>query len=283
MGFQERPYYRENQPYRGGGMPHFHLPKLTPVVKWLLIINVGAFILQIIGQRQASGLMAPFVERWFALLSDTPFQVWRLVTFQFLHDPGNLLHLFGNMLGLYFLGSAMERHWGPKRFLRFYLTCGAAGGAVFLVFSRLVPSLGGVLIGASGGVLGLLVVVAILFPHWVVFVLLFPVPIRWAAVGFTVLYLFNVMAGGWNAGGDLCHLGGMATGFVWVAGRPYFDAFLRRHRQSSAQRQFQHNRQLQYEVDRILAKVHDHGIQSLTRREKKTLQEATDRERGSRV
>ena len=277
MGFQERPYYRENQPQRGGGMPHFNLPPLTPVVKWLLIINVGAFVLQIIGRR---GDMF-FVEGWGALLTETPFQVWRLVTFQFLHDsPG---HLFFNMLGLYFLGTAMERHWGPKHFLRFYLTCGVVGGVVFLVFSRLAPSLGGLLIGASGGVLGLLVVVAILFPHWVVFVLLFPVPIRWAAAGFTVLYLLNVMSGGWNAGGDLCHLGGMATGFVWVAGRPYFEAFLRRHRQSSAQRQFQHNRQLQYEVDRILAKVHDHGIQSLTRREKKTLQEATDRERGSRV
>ena len=277
MGFQERPYYRDNQPQRGGGMPGFHLPALTSVVKGLLIINVAVFILQIIGRRGETY----FVEQWFALLSERPWEVWRLLTFQFLH--GGAFHLFFNMLGLYFLGTAMERHWGPKRFLRFYLICGAVGGMVFLVFSRLIPSLGGVLIGASGGVLGLLVAVAILFPHWVVFVFLFPVPIRWAAVGYTIIYFFSVIRGEDNVGGNLCHLGGMATAFIWVAGRPYIQSFLARHRRSSAQQLFEHNRQLQFEVDRILAKVHDHGIQSLTGREKKTLQEATERGRGPRV
>ncbi|MCH9022175.1 MAG: rhomboid family intramembrane serine protease, partial [Planctomycetes bacterium] len=144
---------------------------------------------------------------------------------------------------------------------------------------------GGTLIGASGGVLGLMVACAILFPQFVVILLIFPVPIRFAVVLFTGIYLMSVLkevfqpGSSLNAGGDLCHLGGMATGFVWVMSRGYFAGFVGRKRRGAFQRKLEDDRQQQYEVDRILAKVHETGIGSLSRREKQVLQKATQNQR----
>ncbi|MCF7956854.1 MAG: rhomboid family intramembrane serine protease, partial [Phycisphaerae bacterium] len=187
--------------------------------------------------------------------------------------------LLFNMIGLYFLGPALERSWGTKRFLTFYLTCGLVGGLLFVITSALNLLGGGLLIGASGGVLGLLVACAILFPQFVVILLFFPVPIRFAAVLFTFVYLLSVLGGEGNAGGDLCHLGGMATGFIWVMGRPYFQSLLGKSTASAIDRKQLNDQELQYDIDRILAKVHQQGIQSLTRKEKQILQKATDQQR----
>jgi len=68
-------------------------------------------------------------------------QVWRLVTYQFLH--GSAFHLLANMLGLFFLGPTLERHWGSKRFLVFYLFCGVAGGLSYYLLSRVHSAVSG--------------------------------------------------------------------------------------------------------------------------------------------
>lgn len=275
MGFQDRPYYREPQPSGPGGFgrPTFSLPRLTPMVKYLLIANFAIYILQIIGWRRETA----FIEEWFAAVSWKPWQIWRLITFQFLH--AGTIHILFNMLGLFFLGPTLERSWGSKKFLTFYLLCGAVGGALFLIGSHLSMFFGNILVGASGGVLGLLVACAILFPHFVVLLLFFPVPIRFAAVLFTGVYILSVISGVGNAGGDLCHLGGMATAFVWIMSRPYFAKWKMKHQEGAYQRKLENQQQLQYEVDRILAKVHEQGIQSLTRKEKQILQDATEHQK----
>ena len=217
MGFQDRPYYHEGQQYgpnRPGGMAGSGMPRMTPAVKYLLIINVAVFIMQSFGNGAIEGV--------FAATTAEPFQIWRLITFQFLHaDP---IHLLCNMIGLFFLGRILEMNWGTKKFLRFYLVCGAVGGALYLVFSHLDLLAPGILIGASGGVLGLLVACAVLFPQIRVILILFPMPIRTAALLLAAAYAMFVLSRGSNAGGHLCHLGGMATGFIWVMARPYLNA-----------------------------------------------------------
>jgi membrane associated rhomboid family serine protease len=269
--FQDRPYYRE-QPSNGpgGGQLRFGLPRLTPMVKYLLIVNCAVFILQVI--------MRGRLEYYFAAAGLPPvvaLQFWRLLTFQFLHSVDDPFHILLNMVGLYFLGPVLERNWGWKKFLSFYLICGAVGGTLYVVASRLQWMGEGYLIGASGGVLALLVACAILFPQFRVILLIFPVPIRTAAVLLTIGYLLFVLTGSRNAGGHLCHLGGMATGFVWVMAQPYFALLQQKRNKYAQQHNQEQNEKLNYELDRILAKVHEQGIQSLSRSEKQFLQKAT--------
>ncbi|UCF43305.1 MAG: rhomboid family intramembrane serine protease [Planctomycetota bacterium] len=203
-------------------------------------------------------------------------QLWRLVTYQFLH--GNLVHILFNLLGLYFLGPTLERHWGSKRFLTFYLGCGATGGLFYtlLVAVRFLPAYP--MIGASGAILGMLAACAILFPNFVVFIFLFPVPIRVAAVAFTVIYVLAVISRAANAGGDAAHLAGMAAGAAYVFSERWRGNIRFKIRSGVRQRKTADQRRLQFEVDRILKKVHDHGIQSLTSAEKRILKQATKAE-----
>src|SRR5207237_97332 len=93
-------------------------------------------------------------------------QVWRFLTFQFLHASGG--HLLGNMIGMYFFGPIVEAHFGPRRYIAFYLLCGLAGAACYLIFSFahiLVLSPDTPMVGASAGIFGLLVAAALIAPY----------------------------------------------------------------------------------------------------------------------
>ena len=285
MGFQDRPYYREPQPSGHGGFhrPTFGMPRLTPIVKYLLIANVVIFLLQIFLRNPEKyfpfgGPMEYYLSAT-TILKYSAFQVWRLITFQFLHSTQNPFHLLLNMIGLYFLGTVLERSWGSKRFLIFYLVCGFVGGLLYIGASSIGLLPDGLLVGASGGVLGLLVACAILFPQMMVILILFPMSIRTAALLLTAVYVLMVLTGGQNSGGDLCHLGGMATAFIWIMSKPYLAKWKMKQLEGAYQRKMENQQQRHYEVDRILAKVHGQGIQSLTRKEKQILQDATEQKK----
>jgi membrane associated rhomboid family serine protease len=205
-------------------------------------------------------------------------QPWRLVTYQFLHHLANPLHIFLNMIGLFFLGPVLEHHWGSKKFLFFYLGCGVAGALFYLFLVSIGFLDAGVMVGASGAILGLLAACAILFPHFVVLILFFPVPIRVAAVALTGLYLFLVLSKSENAGGEAAHLGGMAAGAIYVFSQSWREKFKLKVRTGRMEKRMTEQRNLQEEVDRILQKVHESGIHSLTPKEKKILKQATKAE-----
>jgi membrane associated rhomboid family serine protease len=281
MGLYDRDYTRENYQPQQQYAPQMRMafPRITPVVKWLLIANIGVHFLKILvfpGQEGA-------VSRLDALFGVFPvpllraLELWRLITYQFLHWDG--WHLFVNMLGLFFLGPVLERHWGSKKFLTFYLCCGVAGGVFYLLLVTVGFLSAGLMMGASGAILGLLAACAILFPQFVVIILLFPVPIRVVAVGFLILYIINIVSRGSNAGGDAAHLAGMAAGALYVLypglrGRLKVKTGGGRWEKKRAEQ-----RNLQMELDRILKKVHETGIHSLTSKEKKILRKATEAER----
>ena len=283
MGLYDRDYTQESYQSQFGQVPHMrmHWPKITPVVKWLLITNIALFFVgELAFPRNIAvpgfGYPVNFLEKWFSVFPyslASKLQLWRLVTYQFLH--GGIGHVLINMLGLYFLGPTLERHWQSKKFLIFYLACGAAGGLFYTlltVFNFLSP---GSMVGASGAILGMLAACAILFPHFVVFILFFPVPIRVAAIGLTIMYFFYVVTRGPNAGGHAAHLAGMATGAAYVFSRSWRDQFTSRIRANRRKKQVTVQRDVRVELDRILEKVHDSGLQSLTSKEKKILKEAT--------
>src|SRR2546428_7917134 len=109
--------------------------RITPGVKALLIINVSVFALQVLAQQIAG---SGDFENTFGLLPNLvihKFQLWRLVTYMFLHSTGWLSHLLLNMLMLWMFGTEVERVWGTREFVKYYFLCGiGAAGKTFLIF-----------------------------------------------------------------------------------------------------------------------------------------------------
>ena len=287
MGIYDRDYNRQG--YQGGSMGgggvRISLPSPTPVVKWLLIANIVIFVLgSLLDPRSIDLPNGKFFIPFFAVSTRTvaqSLQLWRIISYQFLHD--DFWHIFGNMLGLYFFGTMLERLWGSRRFLRFYLICGAMGG-VFYTLLSLLGFLGkAYLLGASGAVLGILAAGAILFPHARVYVMgIFPLKLWVLAVilaSWSILVLLSPQ--GENRGGQAAHIAGMAAGAVYVLWGPFMQRFRLKHQQGRWERKIAEQRGFQREVDRILSKVHESGVGSLTRNEKKILKEATEREQRS--
>lgn len=276
MGIYDRDYTHEGH---GGGRPQMRLmmPSITPVVKWLLIINVAVYI--------PCYMIRPldeFARVWFSVFPANFFmaiQPWRIITYQFMH--GGIFHIFFNMLVLFFFGPLIERLWGSKKFLIFYLTCGAMGGILFpiLVLTHILGPAS--LVGASGAIYGMIAAGAVLFPKLRVYVLgIFPMSLRalaFVAAAISILKFF----GGENAGGEAAHLAGMAAGLAYVMWRPWVETKRLEQKKGAWQRKRQAERNFQTEVDRILEKVHSSGINSLTKKEKAILKEATQREQNT--
>src|SRR5262245_21451046 len=136
---------------------------LTPVVKALLLINVGVYV----GELFIGGIGG--AEAWdvtLTLLALNPilvfmsFFLWQLVTYMFLHSPDGPFHILFNMLVLWMFGCDIERLWGGRRFLRYYLICGIGAGIANCAFAFMQPQT----IGASGAIFGVIVAYGMLFP-----------------------------------------------------------------------------------------------------------------------
>jgi len=278
MGLYDRDYGQAYFRSQFGNAPQMRMsfPRITPAVKWLLIINIAVFLVSVIIRP-----LGVLIYEWFELDATSPFralQLWRLITYQFLHDPNSIMHLLFNMLGVFFLGPALESHWGSKKFVIFYLGCGVAGALFYLLLVAVNFLLPVPMVGASGAILGMLAACAILFPHFVVFIFIFPVPIRVAAIAFTVIYLVLVVTRGENAGGHAAHLAGMATGAVYVLSRSWQAKLKLKIQSVRWEKKMASERDLRLQLDRILEKVHESGIHSLTLKEKKILKKATEAE-----
>ncbi|MBA7693383.1 Rhomboid protease GlpG [subsurface metagenome] len=276
MGLYDRDYTQADYRSQPRYAPRMRMafPRLTPAVKWLLIINAAVFFVQILG---ADTLLVD----WFAVYPRTggmALQIWRLITYQFLH--GGIIHILFNMLWLFFLGPTLERHWGSRKFLIFYLGCGAAGGLfyVLLVAINFLPA--APMIGASGAILGVVAACAILFPQIVVYLFPLPVaiPIRVAALAGIVIFILFLVTRSANAGGHAAHLAGMAAGAIYVFSQSWRNKLKLKVRAGRWEKKMAAQRNLRLELDRILQKVHDSGIHSLTSNEKKILKQATKAE-----
>jgi membrane associated rhomboid family serine protease len=248
------------------------MPKPGRAVGTLLIANIAMFFLQ----------LAPGVTEYLVLIPRDWWYVWNYITFQFLH--ADLMHLIFNMIGLYFLGMVLERSWGLKRFMVFYFSCGVFAGICHVAATfAMGGKLGIPLLGASGGVYGIVVACAILYPQIRLILLFFLVPIRFAALLFLGVAVYYILQGGVGGGvAHAAHLGGAAMAAVWVWGLPRLkgaaqDASMRR-KQGAWDRKMKQRASEQAEIDRILDKIKAEGLNSLNRREKDTLQKATRRQ-----
>jgi membrane associated rhomboid family serine protease len=274
----------------------------------LIIANVAVFVV---------GALAPNFGRLlqdyghfstYKLSYGGGLEFWRLISFQFLHDPRSVTHVLFNMIGLYTFGRIVEEHLGFKTYAAFYLICGIFGGVAYALLNALGllfhtmgwPTPGLLvadprtpLIGASAGVFGVIIASARLEPNTILQVFLFSVRLKIFAYGYVIFAALNLLLGGRNAGGDAAHLGGAIAGFFFIGRvhllRDFFDVFNDSRKSDRAARKAatkaaapassRFARISEEEIDRILAKAYAKGVHNLTEKEKKTLAKATDERR----
>lgn len=276
MGIYDRDYNRpQHQQHYSMGSGFNGIP---PVVKWLLIINFSIFIVSMLVPNLGS-----FIYKFGAVdmvNKANSIQIWRIITYQFLH--AGIFHLAFNLMVLYFMGPFIERAWGSKAFLKFYLTCGAAGGIVYtiLVLLDILPA--GMMVGASGGIYGLMMALAIMYPQMRILLWgLIPMTMVRLVILLVIVSILTIAIGS-NVGGEAAHLSGIAMGYLYIKYRPWVIRKRMERQKGAWNKKIQQERDFQGDVDRILNKVHQQGIQSLSSREKKILQEATRREQAEK-
>jgi membrane associated rhomboid family serine protease len=184
---------------------------LPPATQWLLIANVAIFFLQSAG-------VVPFdaFALWPPTGIDSQFEPWQLVTYSFLH--GGFAHIFFNMLALYMFGGEIERLFGTRYYALYYFACVVSAALTHLIVTTWMGAPPAPMVGASGGIYGLLLAFAIYFPHRRVLLLFPPIPLpaRVFVFGFALLELFFGITQTAAGIAHFAHLGGMLGGWLMI-------------------------------------------------------------------
>jgi membrane associated rhomboid family serine protease len=201
------------------------IQRSSPIVFNLIIINVLVFLAQMVFDKGNDGALSEKLA--IHHYASDFFEPYQIVTNIFAH--GGIGHVAFNMFALYTFGVWLERVWGHKRFLIFYLICGLVSGIVQMLF--LSPDTGYRLteeglrvlsaegaLGASGAIMGLFAAFAYLFPNTELMLLFFPVPIK-AKYMVAIMVAIDLLGqfGPVTTGiGHFAHLSGLLTGFILV-------------------------------------------------------------------
>jgi membrane associated rhomboid family serine protease len=199
------------------------LPPFTKAVTWLLGINTGIFLFMLVLPLLHLGILTTYISYYCDL---TPIdvvhgKVWQLVTYSVLHE--GLLHLLGNMLGIWMFGSAIESAWGTRRFLELYWlgVVGAALTTVALSYSHMLGDPTKSTIGASGGVFAILIAFGMLFGDQEIMMIPFPFLIKAKYfVGILIVVTLALAMGGGGHVAYVAHLGGLFFGWLYVRRGP---------------------------------------------------------------
>jgi len=214
----------------------FRIPTIT---KNLLIINVLMFVADFVFGRIGIDLNQMLGLHFF-LASD--FHVYQLISYMFMH--ANIEHLFFNMFALWMFGCVVENVWGPKRFLFYYISCGAGAGLIqmiaqffsfYMLASSQIPGFSFLdiaevayssqallnawtTVGASGAIYAILLAFGMLFPEERIFIFPLPVPIKakWFVCIYIVIELFSALATTNDSVAHFAHLGGMFFGYLMI-------------------------------------------------------------------
>jgi len=183
---------------------------VPPVTQWLLIANVAVCLLDAGGQ--SIGTFALWPPGNF----ESNFEPWQLVTYSFLH--GSMAHIFFNMLALYMFGGEIERLFGSRFYALYYFACVVSAAICHLIVTAMMGSPPAPMVGASGGIYGLLLAFGIYFPHRRVMLLFPPIPLpaRVFVFGFAALELFLGVTGSAAGVAHFAHLGGMLGGWLMI-------------------------------------------------------------------
>ena len=273
--------------YSGHGF-YIGFRPITPVVKKLLLINIGVFfgqyVLRIIG-----------IEQWFML---SPYYVlrgciWQPLTYMFMH--AGFGHIFFNMLGLFFFGTSLEDSKGSRWFTEFYLMTGVGAGLVIILGDIISPYPMEPFyrtLGASGAIFGVLTAFAFFWPMQPIYVWgIFPVPAIILVLFFAMIEISAL--GSMSTVSHLGHVGGLTVALIFLLAteKPDWILFikskiirsLRSHSRPDIRiykADEKSNDQIQNDkkrMDQILEKAAMHGIDSLTKEERDFLNSISKR------
>ena len=197
---------------------------VPPAIKTLLIACVAVFALQ----TGLSVFLGPASERWFedhfGLVAYAVLHgyLYQLVTYIFIHE--GIWHLLINLLVLWMFGRDLELTWGARKFYSYFFLCGIGAGVINVVVKAALVHLGigtynvGPTIGASGAIFGVLLAMAILFPHQQVWLIPFPVslPMRVYVLIMGAIEFYFVLTSPGDGVSHVCHLGGMLVGYLYL-------------------------------------------------------------------
>jgi membrane associated rhomboid family serine protease len=288
MGIYDRDYY---QPEPQG----FTIRRPQTVVMTLIVINIGIWIIDSLLFRD----QGPFLSGLAKYMAATPecllqpWNWWRFLTYGFAHDSAPL-HVLGNMFGLFMLGRDVEMRYGRNEFLAFYLVCVVVSGAAWAAVDLAVGVRDATVIGASGAVVGVVVLFAFNFPRRTL-LLFFVLPVPAWFVGVLVVLMDLTGATGLReAEGNIAysvHLAGAAFAalyyrFNWkitpLIGNWSFTLPKRRPKfrvinpdEEPPEPQDSRDDELSRRADEILDKINREGIESLTRSERRILEKAS--------
>jgi membrane associated rhomboid family serine protease len=270
--------------------------RISDTLQRLLAINIVVFLIIRIVNATSGLFLNPMlsfgdITAYLALpanLSKLMIRPWTIFSYMFLH--WDIMHIFFNMLWLYWMGKIFQEYLGSKKLLSTYLAGGFVGGLFFIAAYNIFPLFrdslpGAFALGASASVLAVTVAAATLLPEYPIQLIFFgTVPLKWIAVITIILDLINIS--GNNAGGHIAHLGGACYGFVYIRSLQkgsdltgwltrIFDRFSTSRKMKVAYRNKKNDEEYnvtrkakQERMDDILDKISKSGYGSLTQEEK---------------
>ena len=265
----------------------------------LIYINLGVFVL--IGLTSSIlGLFNVPTEWTHLLMLPAGFEAWlqtpwTIITYMFFHT--GFIHILFNVLMLFWFGRIFLQFFSQKDLVGLYIMGGIAGGALYMISYYIFPVFSGqlgnsFLLGASASIMAIMIGMAVTAPNYSVqLVFIGKIPLKWIAVVSVILSLLNVASV--NAGGEISHLGGAFAGYVFAAQHRkghnitsglnrFLDAivnlFKRKpklkvtHQRPLSDKEYNFRKKQENDaIDRILEKIKKGGYESLSKEEKQTL------------
>jgi membrane associated rhomboid family serine protease len=290
MGYQERDYYREE-----GTEDPLGLKSMSATAK-LIAITVFVYLVDLFfggTGHKINELLLLHADVW-----SQPWNYYQFLTHGFIHSPLDIKHILGNMIGLWVFGRVLEERVGSAFLVRFYLLAIVVAGMAWAAHNYLTGNIHGECLGASGGVMAVIVLFCAKYPKATFFdKVIMPIPAWAIGVLYVAMDLYGLQFGNRSDDGTKvaydAHLAGAAFALViWFfqvnLGRgSVLDAPgnllrqltggmkrrppLRVH--SELPETDDEDELLEREGDRILAKISTQGDGSLTAKERRTLEQ----------
>jgi membrane associated rhomboid family serine protease len=258
--------------------------RLTPWVKRLIIANAVMAVLIWAGA-------IPFelaVEYLGFNVSEVYKEPWTIITYMFVH--AGFFHVFFNMLMLFFFGPPLEERWGGKEFIKYYLICGVGGALFTLIFG------GGTIVGASGAVFGVMLAYALNWPNALIWIYaIFPVKAKYVVLFLGAISFFSAFSGRADGIAHFAHLGGLIVGYIYLKKgwqlQAHWGGLKKRFRRRKLRvvsgdangdprkrpAKVEEEKRMLEVVDKLLEKIADQGIESLTPEERRFLDDVSKR------
>jgi len=187
----------------------------------LIVVNIIAYVFQIFTASNqtphAMSALTYYLGLTPALVVEKGF-IWQVVSYMFLHSTSGFFHIFFNMYAVLIFGTPIEQEWGSRKFVGYYLFCGAGAGISILLINLI--SQGGAYhiptIGASGAVFGLLLAFGVLYPNAEILLFFFiPIKAKYLVMLYGLVELYLELFGGQSSISHIGHLGGLFFGIVY--------------------------------------------------------------------